>query len=222
MAWIINLLTVGSVFTIGFVLVNGLDGDYEFLGWGMPGWRILLVGLAGLGGSTAARFIRSNQPTDPLDPTRPIEAAYRPGMIAASSLLLLAGGLLLITSSSKTLADDLAVGDCFDDPETAELVLIDTVACDEPHDNEVFAINSVGVALGFSFPTPSEMEEFAFFACVQDFDSFVGTGYQDSILDMTWLYPTSESWADGDRIITCALYRLDLQQMTGSMRGSGL
>lgn len=98
--------------------------------------------------------------------------------------------------------------------------MTNTVSCDEPHDVGVFALKLVGSELGLNYPT-SAMEEFAFFACLENFDAYVGRVYEDSILEITFLTPTSESWADGDRVITCALFRLDLQKMTGSMKESG-
>ena len=42
----------------------------------------------------------------------------------------------------------------------------------------------------------------------------------DSELDLFPITPTSESWAEGDRVVYCALYALDLSKLTGSMEGS--
>lgn len=76
MTGLLNLLTVGSRFVIGYVLINGLGGAYEIYSFSLTGWRGLLTGLAVLGGSTAARFIRSE--TADQDDQSVIEACLSP------------------------------------------------------------------------------------------------------------------------------------------------
>ena len=60
----------------------------------------------------------------------------------------------------------------------------------------------------------------AFDRCIAEFADFVGLGYPDSDLDVFPITPTAESWADGDRVVLCALFALDLSKLTGSMEGS--
>jgi len=128
----------------------------------------------------------------------------------------------LVLVSVAGLTEDLVVGDCLNLPQTAEVSVADTISCDQPHDNEVFALKSVGTELGLNYPGRSEVETFASSACLENFDEYVGIAYQESIFYLTFLYPTSESWADGDRSIVCILFRGDLEKMTRSMRDSGL
>lgn len=120
----------------------------------------------------------------------------------------------------------LQVGDCFNDPEDDEELVYDVsaVPCSEPHDNEVFAVQSVVAEFpGDSFPGQDPLWEYAYEICSGSvFDSYVGTPYLDSSLDVFSLTPTPESWDDGDRGFVCALYRVDFDKMTGSARGSGL
>ena len=39
-------------------------------------------------------------------------------------------------------------------------------------------------------------------------------------LEIAALWPSPESWADGDRLVVCAVFRLDGAPMTGSARNS--
>ena len=118
----------------------------------------------------------------------------------------------------------MAVGDCFDDPPATDVVFsIDAVPCNQPHDNEVFALLSVAGDLGTDFPGEDALFTRGMEMCIgSPFASYVGTDYQVSELDVWTLTPTRESWADGDREIVCALYRLDFEKLTGTAKGSGL
>ncbi|MGH9380720.1 MAG: septum formation family protein [Thermoanaerobaculia bacterium] len=145
------------------------------------------------------------------------------------------GGTLPVTQ--------LREGDCFDDPEggetKAEINNVRAVLCAETHDNEVFATGSVPAptdavypatpnpparnSYGRSVPAPTdavypgddELFEQVGLYCLQEFEAFVGKPYDDSILDITVVTPTAESWRAGDRDYICAVY-----DVTGSVRGS--
>lgn len=43
--------------------------------------------------------------------------------------------------------------------------------------------------------------------------------YEDSELYFSYLYPTEDSWGEGDRILTCVLFLPD-GDLVGSMRGA--
>lgn len=120
----------------------------------------------------------------------------------------------------------LQAGDCFNDPEDFDEVVFDVAAvpCSEPHDNEAFAVQSLAAAFpGDAFPGPDVLWEHAYEICSGPlFDSYVGTPFLDSALDVFSFTPSSESWDQGDREFVCAVYRLDLAQLTGTARGSGL
>jgi len=122
-------------------------------------------------------------------------------------------------SSGETSVFALQVGDCFDDDQTfAETVTeVDTVECSEPHDNEIYYEYSMN---NTSFPGDDAALEAGANRCLDEFDAFVGVDYLDSELDLFPITPTSESWEQGDRVVYCALYALDLSKLTGSMEGS--
>jgi len=120
----------------------------------------------------------------------------------------------------------LQAGDCFNDPEDFDEVVFDVAAipCSEPHDNEAFAVQSLAAAFpGDAFPGPDVLWEHSYEICSGAlFDSYVGTRYLDSALDVFSFTPSAESWDEGDREFVCALYRLDYGQLTETARGSGL
>lgn len=100
------------------------------------------------------------------------------------------------------------------------------VDCEEPHDNEVFAL--VDLPDG---DFPEDVADRAQEICDGEaFTEYLGIpmvhrvpGHPDDgerVLGMT-IYPTSETWADGDREVVCGLFRDDLQKMTGLQRGVG-
>lgn len=114
-------------------------------------------------------------------------------------------------------------GDCFDDPEEFGVVFnLDAIPCSQPHDNEVFALQSIA-GIWSDYPGQDTVDAYAFEQCTGSlFDDFVGTEYLDSALDVFTLTPTPESWDQNDREIVCALYRLDFAKLTGTARSSGL
>ena len=121
----------------------------------------------------------------------------------------------------------LRVGDCFNDPpeilgsdELAEIMETEAIPCSEPHDNEVYANFDVSLR---TFPGDEEIRALSFDECAERFESFVGMSYAESILDIFYLAPTAESWSQrNDREISCAIFHLEGEKLTGSMSGSGI
>ena len=121
-------------------------------------------------------------------------------------------------------AFDIRVGDCFNDQATSdeanEISGVEGVPCGQPHDNEVYAVFNSTFS---SFPGVEAMSEAANTGCIDRFEAFVGLDYQSSSLYVYPMFPTLESWNQADdRGIVCALYDMDLSQLEGSMRGTGI
>jgi hypothetical protein len=133
-------------------------------------------------------------------------------------LAVLVPAVILAACSGATSVADLAVGDCFDDPNEPIISELELIDCDQPHDNEVFANLQVEESV---YPGEEVFNSFAVDACLAPFEAYVGESYADSPLDYWYLTPTEESWAAGDRAITCVLYSADLSSLTGSARPAG-
>ena len=119
-------------------------------------------------------------------------------------------------------ANDLAVGDCFDLPASTlqEIEEVQHHPCNEPHTAEAILIYDVP---GDADEYPSEAAVLASVEenCLPAFAAYTGAEYQtQSTLDIYWLYPNLESWQNGDREISCSLFRVDEAPMSKSMKGS--
>ncbi len=127
----------------------------------------------------------------------------------------------LVASACSGNVFDLEVGQCFDDPDDfSEVSDVDIVDCAEPHDNEVYHLFDVADA--DDYPGLTVIETAATDGCLAAFDGYVGTPYADSVLDIRYLYPSEDTWGEGDREVICSLYNLNDEQMTGSMRNAGI
>jgi len=175
-------------------------------------------------------------PVSPIEYSKPANP-WIPRLIGWGVIAVIGLGIAFFTSLDDASRDnsgeiveagDLDVmtiqeGDCFDDPDATDVVFsLDAIPCTQPHDNEVFAVASI-VGVWDDYPGQSAVDGYAYEQCSGGlFDDFVGTAYFDSTLDVFTLTPTPESWAQGDREIVCALYRLDFQKLTGTARNSGI
>ncbi len=115
----------------------------------------------------------------------------------------------------------LRVGDCL--AETAvdgsgEVESVPVVPCSEPHHTELY--HSFQLA-GDDFPVDPSVEQLAGEGCYDAFESFIGLAYEDSVWDISTIYPTPESWDQiNDREVLCGTYRVDDGLSVGSAEGS--
>ena len=116
----------------------------------------------------------------------------------------------------------LQVGDCYDDPTlaTENVTGVAGVPCDEPHDNEVFALFDIERD---TFPGDSLTLALGNRGCLEHFAEYVGTTYAESRLAINTLVPSAGSWEElGDREVVCIAFLYDLSKLTGSVRGTGM
>jgi hypothetical protein len=119
-----------------------------------------------------------------------------------------------ITEAGGLGAYALQVGDCIQLPDADTVISVEGVPCAEPHDAQVFA---EFVLPDGDFPGLDAVELAAGEGCYQRWPAAVGTAYEsDPASDFTVLTPTAESWAEGDREVTCLLVPLDVARMVGS------
>jgi len=114
----------------------------------------------------------------------------------------------------------IRIGDCFNDrTDASEISSVGGIPCDSPHDNEIYDRT---LAPQGEFPGEESITDIASQYCLANFEAFVGASYQDSLLNMTYLYPTQESWNSvGDREIFCIVYDMNDEKLFGSMENSG-
>ena len=113
---------------------------------------------------------------------------------------------------------DLQVGDCYNKDTTgSQIGDVEVVDCNIPHQYEVY--NNYEITLS-TLPDEDTMSSEATTACSSTFQEYVGISYNQSQYKASYLYPTSGSWAQGDRTITCTITTSDGSLITGSLKGA--
>lgn len=141
-------------------------------------------------------------------------------VIRIGIIAVIAVGAFLFRDRLSGNAGDLKVGECFDVPTAAANIKdVQHHPCTESHTGEVFAIVTHPAAKGT--PALSEDELFSFLgtSCGPAFTSYVGpTAASAGTLDFGAFYPLDKDWVDGDRNVTCYVYRIDEAAMTTSLK----
>lgn len=108
------------------------------------------------------------------------------------------------------------VGQCIGDPNDTTYsrgyLVID---CTAPHYYEAYATQAVTTAPASDSDSEKAADDF----CVAQFATFIGIPFNDSTLSYRPFYPTTTSWAQGDKSMTC-LVGSDQGGITGSLAGS--
>lgn len=138
---------------------------------------------------------------------------YAAGVIFADSATSQEAGGSPVTSQTQPREVDarkMKVGNCINDDQgasnttaTGEPVVVESVKivpCDGPHDGEVVVIfrlhNSV-------MPSDREMAALASAGCEERMRSKISRDPAADALATSYYYPTTESWRQGDRAVTC-------------------
>ena len=109
----------------------------------------------------------------------------------------------------------IKVGDCLNDATASGTVTTaPIVPCSKPHDSEAY--KSITMTDG-DFPGTDAVKAQADQGCGDAFPAFVGIPFNDSKLDISYYFPTSDSWANGDREILCTVYD-DGVKTTGTLK----
>lgn len=174
--------------------------------------------------------------TQPSLPTQPAASSHRRARLIVPVLLLVSGivGLAVLVASPEappieTLTgaapetatwDELQVGDCVDIADASGEVVegIDERPCTFEHEYEVFFS---GAAEGSAYLSDAEFDAFYRANCLPAFETYIGEAYEDSVLDIFWLIPTEDAWAEGDRTVQCLVYHPRIPRLTTSLKGSG-
>ncbi len=117
-------------------------------------------------------------------------------------------------------AADLQIGDCFDVP-TVDIEIKDVQhhPCAEAHTGEVFAVLTHPAAAGAPVIDDATMSQYFGTTCLPILNAYIGEdATTQTVLDFGAFYPTNDGWNNGDRSVTCYLYRVDEGSMTASMK----
>lgn len=103
-------------------------------------------------------------------------------------------------------AGALKVGDCISDANsrTGDVTTFDGVKCDERHDGEVYTLITLEGGEGARIPSEAFINGKGQRGCRARLKrQTTARQFRDSQLGFKFVYPTPESWAEGDREITC-------------------
>lgn len=183
--------------------------------------------------------LRSHDPDSAIqvEVWRESDLAYMEGTLNTDKKLAFVGGVTAVGSTPETTlaagdggsdtpagggeTPELVVGVCLDDDQLALYAQgseYTTIACADPHDNEVYytAVFAEGPYPGDE-ALSAELQD----VCLNQFGPYVGVEYEVSALDVTGLWPEQEGWEAGDRSGVCLLYAMDFAKLTGSSYQSG-
>ncbi len=135
-------------------------------------------------------------------------------------IAVLIGTAVLTAACSAGNVFELEVGQCFNDPDDFEVVSnVEMLDCSEPHDNEVYYLYDMTQD---DFPGAAAVQDLVQIECIAKFDSYVGSEYLTSSLDIGAFFPTNETWDQDDREVICFLYDREFNQLTGPAQGTAL
>ena len=101
------------------------------------------------------------------------------------------------------------------------VLAVDVVDCETPHEEEVIARLAHPADRQAAFPGDEALIEHADDACLDEFEGWVGRPYDESALQLGYVWPQSRSWAVGERTIICIAALPGGEQLVGTVRGSG-
>ncbi|MBN9211562.1 MAG: hypothetical protein BGO45_07185 [Microbacterium sp. 71-36] len=110
----------------------------------------------------------------------------------------------------------LPVGSCLDDVASGFITSDNVLDCAQPHTYEVFQSFLLDDGV---FPGDAVLQTEALDRCGAQFDAFVGIAYADSTLDYSYVSPTEQTWAQGDRELLCLIFD-PAGETTGSLAAS--
>lgn len=174
----------------------------------------------------AEALARMTPPAPPLPWWRRIPITWIVGIGIALAISF--GGLIFaatrdssgqITKSGDLTATELRVGDCFDlkDPESDEVTDVTARPCNEEHEYELFFTEPMADG---PYPSKDDFTQFVVDSCGPAFDTFVGRTYEDSVLDIYWMYPLEDVWSSGDHDVQCAVFHPRVHRLTSSLKDS--
>lgn len=140
--------------------------------------------------------------------------------LISTTLAALAGvGLISSIAACGGQVATAEVGDCVvtaDIPD--DVTEIPTVDCGEAHDAQV--VGKFDLDDG-DYPGDDAVTTAAEEGCVTEFESFVGIAAADSSLQISYVYPTEQTWDQAnDREVIC--FAISAEDATESWEGAGI
>nr|MDP9168269.1 septum formation family protein [Actinomycetota bacterium] len=152
----------------------------------------------------------------------PPKKKSRKGLIIGLSIaaVVLLGALVaavaffVVATKDKVVATDLAIGDCLTDIPNGSLVqMVPKTDCAQPHAGEAYAVLTMPDG---NYPGEAAISEWQN-KCPAELESYSPDAMADDTIGVFVLYPTAETWKQGDRTVVCIATTED--KRSGSLRG---
>lgn len=132
------------------------------------------------------------------------------GALIIGAVILLQG----VIGEGNVTATDVKVGDCLAEiPDGDKVLRVQTVSCDQPYVGEVFTVLKMPEG---DFPGEQAVEDHHE-KCGPALSTYSPAAMADDSVQLYVLYPTADTWSNGDRAVTC-IATLDPPR-TGSIKG---
>jgi hypothetical protein len=108
--------------------------------------------------------------------------------------------VLLFFGKDTVNATDVKAGDCLKElPASGLVITVDTAPCSELHTGEIFSVMKMPDG---DFPGTFAIEEYQN-KCGPELSDYSPEAAEDPEVGLFVLYPSEDSWAQGDRTVTC-------------------
>ena len=143
----------------------------------------------------------------------------------AATLVMGLSSCSLFSSGTSTATKDLEVGNCYNtvskesggDKPVGEVTVVD---CAKTHTYEVVAQTTFGEDVK-GLPNEDSIKSLGEGFCQgEDFTRYVGIEAGSSDYQIEYLSPGEDTWAQGDRLVTCVVAQGDKSQVKGSAKDS--
>lgn len=122
------------------------------------------------------------------------------GLTVVSIAIAVVLFVVLVIREGTVRTTQVKLGVCLSEiPNGSEVRMLKTVDCAEPHAGEVFAVLRMPDG---DFPGQDAMVEYAN-RCAPELASYSPAAVTDDTVRLFVLFPTDETWSDGDRAVTC-------------------
>lgn len=117
----------------------------------------------------------------------------------AVGIVVLVAALLIFGKGSVS-ANEVKTGDCLEElPASGLVITVDTAPCSEPHTGEIFSVMTMPDG---DFPGTFAIEEYQN-KCAPELAAYSPEAVEDPDVGLFVLFPSEDSWAQGDRTVTC-------------------
>lgn len=125
------------------------------------------------------------------------------GLVALAVVVIAIAVVLFVVVALRdgaVQATAVKLGDCLSEiPGGDKVTTVKTVGCDQPHVGEVFAVLTMPDG---AFPGQEAVTEYAN-RCAPELATYSPEAVTDDSVRLYVLFPTEDTWADGDRAVTC-------------------